>query len=86
MGKKLAGKNAAVTGASSGIGRATVLALAREGANVALIARNRERLEAVAEEEALPEEPQPVLQEEEKVAGGDTEVSIFLAQLTRRNF
>ena len=45
---KLQGKKAAVTGASSGIGRASALRLAKEGADVALIARNRERLEEVA--------------------------------------
>lgn len=36
---------ALVTGASSGIGRATALRLGRDGARVALVGRNRERLE-----------------------------------------
>ena len=55
MGKlKLSGKRVAITGASSGIGKATALRMAREGADVALIARNRERLCGVAEQiEAL---------------------------------
>lgn len=47
---KLAGKTAIVTGASAGIGRATALALASEGAAVVLQARRRERLEALASE------------------------------------
>jgi short-subunit dehydrogenase len=41
---------AVVTGASAGVGRATVRELASRGYDVALLARNRERLEAAAEE------------------------------------
>lgn len=44
----LTGKCALVTGASSGIGRATALALAAAGVRVALVARSRDRLESVA--------------------------------------
>ena len=46
----LAGKRAAVTGASGDIGRAIALTLAAAGADVALLARRRERLEALAVE------------------------------------
>lgn len=45
----LAGRVAAVTGASSGIGEATALALSRAGATVAIGARRRDRLEALAD-------------------------------------
>jgi len=47
---KLAGKVALITGASRGLGKAMALALAGEGAAIALVARDREALERTAEE------------------------------------
>ncbi|HEV2697951.1 MAG TPA: 3-oxoacyl-[acyl-carrier-protein] reductase [Terriglobales bacterium] len=46
----LSGRTAVVTGASQGIGRACALKLAGCGANVALVARNQQKLEQVAQE------------------------------------
>jgi NADP-dependent 3-hydroxy acid dehydrogenase YdfG len=48
--ESLQNKVALITGASSGIGRATALALARAGAAVALAARREAELEAIARE------------------------------------
>lgn len=47
--RDIAGQVVVVTGASSGIGEAAVRALHAEGARVALVARSRERIEALAD-------------------------------------
>lgn len=48
MTRELEGRSALVTGATSGIGMATALRFAREGAHVALVGRNERRLREVA--------------------------------------
>lgn len=63
MSGNLEGKNALVTGASQGIGRACALALAKAGAKVGIAARNEEKLRAVAAEIAA--------------AGGEAEIFVL---------
>jgi NAD(P)-dependent dehydrogenase (short-subunit alcohol dehydrogenase family) len=46
----LKGRKALVTGASKGLGRAMAIALAKHGAHLILVSRDREKLEAVAKE------------------------------------
>ncbi len=46
----LKGRNALITGASKGLGRSMAMALANNGARVALVSRDREKLESVARE------------------------------------
>jgi len=50
MDLKLNNKNALVCGSTAGIGKATAMALAEEGVNVTLIARNEEKLKLVLSE------------------------------------
>jgi NAD(P)-dependent dehydrogenase (short-subunit alcohol dehydrogenase family) len=50
LSKSLSGRSAVVTGASRGLGRAIAIALAEAGAAVALVARDREKLESVQRE------------------------------------
>jgi len=65
MDLKLAGKAALVTGASVGIGRGIALALAREGARLAVVARRAELLDEVAAEitAAGGERPIPIVED-----------------------
>jgi len=50
MNLEIQNKNALVCGSTQGIGKASAIALAQEGVNVTLIARNEEKLKAVLAE------------------------------------
>ena len=58
---ELSGKTILVTGASEGIGRAASLAYARCGAEVLLLSRNEERMEALYDEIVALGAPEPAL-------------------------
>ncbi|WP_042220411.1 3-ketoacyl-ACP reductase [Oceanobacillus manasiensis] len=53
MGQIIKGKVAYITGAGSGIGRATALEFAKEGMHIGLIARTESKLQEVAEKASL---------------------------------
>ena len=72
MKQRLLNKKAAVTGASSGIGQATALCLAKEGADVALIARDMERLAKTAEQVRSLGRKAIVIQGDIKESSGET--------------
>ena len=57
----LKNKRAIITGASGGIGRAIAIALASEGATLALLGRNNEKLSQIAQEIEKISGQQPVL-------------------------
>lgn len=48
--QSLQGRNALITGSSKGLGRAMAVALGAQGAHLILVARDKEKLESVAEE------------------------------------
>ena len=54
MDLRLQGKHAIVTGGSRGIGKAIARELAREGVDVAIVARNKGDLEAALSARPLP--------------------------------
>ena len=58
---ELSGKTILVTGASEGIGRAASIAYAGCGAEVLLLSRNEERLEALYDEIVALGAPEPAL-------------------------
>ncbi|WP_218031686.1 SDR family oxidoreductase [Dictyobacter kobayashii] len=65
------GKICLVTGATSGIGKATALGLARQGATVVMVARNQAKAEAARQEIQL--------------ASGNTSVDLLLADLSSQS-
>jgi NAD(P)-dependent dehydrogenase (short-subunit alcohol dehydrogenase family) len=84
---ELAGRVIAITGASSGIGRAVALACARVGANVILLGRNARKLEDVHTEIEAAGGPEPtigVLDLEKAIASDyDTLVAAILERFGR---
>jgi NADP-dependent 3-hydroxy acid dehydrogenase YdfG len=75
----LDGRACLVTGASSGIGRAVALALAREGARVWAVGRNEERLRALAAETREGAEIVPVVADVESDRELEAAASTVLA-------
>src|SRR5262245_16028925 len=76
---ELGGKTAIVTGGSRGIGKAVARELAREGVDVALVARGREALEATAREISAETGRRIILQAGD--TGDDRSVREMVAQI-----
>jgi NAD(P)-dependent dehydrogenase (short-subunit alcohol dehydrogenase family) len=84
MDLKLSGKRAVVTGASRGIGLAVARALVVEGAAVALIARDSERLERAAAELRATASPAPSVLPVSCDTGSDEAVAAMAATVTEQ--
>jgi len=69
---QLADRSCLVTGATKGIGKSTALVLAGEGARLALVARSKSDLEAVAQEFERAGLDRPVLIAEDLTSDGGT--------------
>jgi len=70
---KLQGKTALITGGSKGLGKAMAVALAQEGASLALVSRDRGNLESVAAE----------AKKAANAAGSDCDARVFVADVSR---
>jgi NAD(P)-dependent dehydrogenase (short-subunit alcohol dehydrogenase family) len=79
---ELRGKAAIVTGGSRGIGKAVARELAGEGANVAIVARDRQALETAAEE--LARETQATVVPIACDTGSDDAVRVMVAEAVAR--
>ncbi|MEA5471021.1 SDR family oxidoreductase [Spirulina sp. 06S082] len=80
MNYKSSKNRAAITGASSGIGKATALAFAGAGIDVALVSRSREKLQAVVEEaQALGVEAKAYVVDLAKIENVRTEIEAIAA-------
>lgn len=78
----LAGKVAIITGGSKGIGKATAMELAREGASVVICARGADAL-AEAEDEIRAVAPDGVLAVQADVTSGDAARAVVAATIER---
>jgi len=72
----IAGNAALVTASSSGLGKASATALAREGANVVINGRDEDRLEAAAEEIRETAEGEVITQPGDLTVPGDIEAMV----------
>jgi short-subunit dehydrogenase len=83
MRRPLAGQRALVTGASSGVGRAVALELARRGCRVLATARRGDRLAELAEESRAAGLPHPIVAEAGDVTDDDFRRRLLAAAADR---